>query len=680
MANAWAIETCETLPGLVLDRWPLEQDGRDLVGQSPAAPTDGVYWPSLPSLYGRYDLYAQLTGDAHLMVPGLVLPSEWLVEGRFRLGPPRGVVDLVRVEAGDDWLALRYDPHLGQVAVVDRDGHSFVRNAIATDERYGLGVDGTGAVWLVHGDGGAVSAGFTTAFTAVDARLIVGRAPNGGTLRTQVRDVVLHGELRPLPTGPWCLPHARDRVPFAVPETGQVTLDVDGYFLGLMGRYEGGDDWVARQRLVIAPTLHLSSTTRVVVSVRTLETRSIHPSGSLIRPPDRAVSDRGEFGVVVEHAYLARYVGEWRVLPFYFVAGRVPLSFGLGLGDRNTMASLGPSPASEAILLDGHQPGALETTNPDLLGDPSFPSVLDGAMLWLGNPPTRRRSGSLRALTGMRWGRRMPWCAGRISDQVCKEDLSAVYETAGTLIVEQDLATGPSASDVVLAQGEGGVRWGRDLRPVGFGRLGVAYGMPRVHEVWFDASAEGLMEWGVTAATAAPELQGSVAGGALHTDLALRRAPWLSLAVEGGATGGIIGTIRSLHPDYNFDLVLFSQVLAGAVADRWSADGETGKVAPTLGGVVNAGFGRFGPTIRFGSRSGIELPLFVTRAWTLEPVPGLMAEGALGTELDGALRLNSGQWRLAAEVGVLFPDRGLDPVGLTDDHPVAWELRIGRNL
>lgn len=677
---AAAAPDCAPTPSLVLHRWPLAQDGRDLRGDTPAAPAGGVVWPKLRGWSGWTDTWAQLSDGAHFVVPDVALPESWLLEGWFRLDGARETVDLLKLERdGGDVLVLRYDPHLGQISVEDALGHRFQRGVLAGDARFGLAVQG-GEVWLVHD--GQSPVGFGSALSGTDVRVTIGAAATGDAGRTDVRDVVLHGELRDLPERPWCLPQAHDRVPFAVPETPGVTLEVDGYFLGLMGRYEDVDRWVARQRLVIAPTLHLSQTTRVAVSVRTLETRSIHPTGSLVRTPDPAVSDKGELGVVIEHAYLARYVGEWRVLPFYFVAGRVPLTFGLGLSDRNPMARLGPSPASITGLLDSDQPGALETRNPDLLGDASFPTVFDGASLFLGSPPTRRPSGSMRVVAGGRWGRRMPWCAGRISDRVCKEDLSAVYEGAATLVVEQDVASGPlSGSDAVIAQAEGGVRWGRNLKPVGFGRIGLAYGMPRVREVWFDVSGEAMAEWAVPAVTAAPELQGSVAGGAVHADLAFRRAPWVTLSVEGGATGGIgDGRIRGLHPDYNVDLVLFSQVLAGAVAADWSSHGEDGRITPTLGGVVNAGFGRVGPTIRFGSRSGIELPLFVTRAWTLAPVPGLMAEGALGTELDAALRLNSGNWRLAAEVGVLFPDRGLAPVRPEPEHPTAWELRIGRNL
>ncbi|MEQ1568341.1 MAG: hypothetical protein ABMA64_22070 [Myxococcota bacterium] len=667
---------CDPLPGSVVDRWLLAQDGRDVRGTNPASPAHGVAWELTNGVVPPTSVFAHLEGEAAFIVTDLELPDAFTLEGTFR---PRGdevataLFDL-RWADGRSLELWLLDHHT--VRIVDQDGrrHERAFHLDRTEGRLGFARGDDGRLFLLV-DGALVEVDVGEGTGRGVARLTVGGQTRPGA-RLGVRDVVLHAAVdpeRPIGAHPWCVPSARDDARPEPDSAAGIELEMDGYFLGFMGRYDG-DPWRARQRLVLAPTVRLSRFTRVVLVARTLETKSMHPSGSVLRPADPLLSARGEFGVTVEQGYLARYVGEWRILPFYFAAGRVPLNFGFGAFDRNPMARIGAAPTSMAALLDGVQAGELANHNPELWGDASFGSTLDGGMLFFGNPPARQRTGTSRGLLGLRWGRRNPWCASW-SDLGCPADLRGVYELVATGVLEQQLSTGPlSGSDALLLQGEIGARSGDSaFAPAPFARAAVAYTLPRAFPVWFDASFDGTLDWGVPEEDAAPELAASMIGAWAHGDLAFRAAPWFTLSADAGVTGGLDDKpVRGLHPDADFDLVLFSLVVADGSA-------TSDALAPSLGGVVNAVFGRAGGAVRIGTRSGIEVPWFVTRAWALTDVPGVMStDGALGSELDLGVRLNTRDWRLGAEVGVLFPGQGL--VGADDPHPVAWELRIGRNL
>jgi hypothetical protein len=683
---AGAAPTCEPLPAGVVHRWPLEQDGRDLRGERPAAPSGGVIWPSFwapVSLARRLDTYATLSGPGRFVVTDLQLPDRFTLEGWFVPRSSAVRVHLYRLELGGTSLGLDFDPLRQELVLLDPGGteHAWAVGHSEEPRRFGLVVDEGGGVRLLA-DRSALTLPVTVALPHGPATLQIGGSEHRSA-ELDVRDVALHASSAlVLPEPSWCLPQARGPVPFLEPATEQVKLTMDGYFLGWMGKVQG-DGWVARQRLVLGPVVHLSPVTRVAVAARTLEPKALHRTGSTLRPLEARLTARGEFGLVIEHAFLARYVGEWRVLPFYFVAGRVPLTFGLGLGDRNGLAQLGPSPRSTVALLDGVQAGEVPSTNPELVGIASFGSTLDGAMLFLGSPPSRARTGKLRTAFGARWGRRNPWCSAREGlPWICPEEPAAVYEVAGTAVLQRQVRAGP-AEDAGVVQLEGGTRWADELVPTWFVRGGASFTTPRRGRIWLDIAAEALTERGLEEANVAPELRGSLFAAVGHADLAARVAPWVQLSVDGGLTGGLQDMpIRGLHPDYNADLVLFSQVIAEATATAAEPDPSTAatfvspRLLPTLGGVTNAAFVRYGPKIRIGSHSGIELPLVLMHASTLQPVPGLMERGLLGTELQTGLRLSSESWRLAAEVGLLWPGRGLGGDGCV----TAWELRVGRNL
>jgi hypothetical protein len=688
LQHALAAPACEALPQGVVHRWPLEQDGRDLRGERSAAPSDGVIWPSFwapVSLARRLDSYATLRGHARFVITGLELPARFTLEGWFVPHSAAVRVRLYQLEQDGASVALDLDPLRQELIFLDPGGteHRWAVGPSEGPRRFGLEVDEAGAVRLLA-DREAWAVPRASALPPGPGTLQIGGSEQLSA-ELDVRDVALHASSALLlPEDPWCLPQARGPVPFLEGSgDGSVKLTMDGYFLGWMGQVEG-DGWVARQRLVLGPIVHLSPVTRVAVAARTLEPKALHRTGSTLRPLESRLTARGEFGLVIEHAFLARYVGEWRVLPFYFVAGRVPLTFGLGLGDRNALAQLGPSPRSTVALLDGVQAGVFPSTNPDLVGVASFGSTLDGAMLFLGSPPTRARTGNLRTAFGARWGRRNPWCAAREGVAwLCPEEPAAVYEVAGTAVVQRQVRAGPGQEAGVL-QLEGGTRWADELVPTWFLRGGASFTTARRGLFWMDTALEALVERGLPEANVAPELEGSLFAAVGHADLATRHAPWIQLSVDGGLTGGLGQMpIRGLHPDYNVDLVLFSQVLAEATATAAEPDPATAetfvapRLLPTLGGVTNATFVRYGPVIRIGSRSGIELPLVLAHASALQGIPSLMDRGWLGTELQTGLRLSSESWRLAAEVGLLWPGRALLPA---QDHVTAWELRVGRNL
>jgi hypothetical protein len=686
--GARAAAACEPVPAPVVDRWPLLRDGRDVRGYAPMASVGPVGWPAPWPWRDPATTLVTVPGPARLEATGVDLPEAWLLEGQFELGGEGG--ELLRVvDADDRWLSVRWDPAAGAV-VLEADGERVhqVPAPASPAARVGVGVaEGRpqalvdGALWMPPWADGAPA----TRGAPGGARIVVG----AGSGPVRVRDVVLHGQVLALDDRPWCVPAATQRVPEVEPSLREPKLEFAGYFAGWIG-WVPGNDFVARQRLLLEPTVRLSRHTRVTVAVRALDARAVDRTGSTLQPVPPGVSALGEYGVVVEHAYLARWVGEWRLLPFYFVAGRVPLTFGMGLDDRHSLASLAPPPPSTAAVLDAAHPG-VGADNGDQFGDPTFPSTFDGPLLVLGSPPQRMRSGRHRTLVGVRGGRHNPWCAGRTSP-VCPEVFAPTYEFAGTMLVEQQLVGGPLVGgDGLLGQVDGGARWAPGLRPGGFFRFAMAYTQPRDELLWFAASFEALGDLGLPVPAGAmavsprdptlpaPQFLGDVVGGAGRVDLAVRPLAFAMLTVEGGAAGGLGRDgvpIRGLHPDYNFDLVLFSQVVALATATA-----DPSAVVPTLGGVVNAAFGRVGPTIRIGSRSGIEVPVFLAGATALGPVPGVMDRGWLGLELDTALRLNSGSWRLAADFGWLIAaGAGLDPVALDPAHPTSLELRIGRDL
>lgn len=690
-----SVPRCKPPPDGIVSRWPLEQDGRDLRGSRSAAPSDGVMWPSFwasNSLSRRLETSVFVPGTERLVITDLALPSEWTLEGWFSLETSAVQTRLLQIggrETPSIWLD--YDPLADTLVFSDPSGavSSWPAGDASRSRRFGLAVSSDGSVTLLA-DQLRHPTDATFQRSEPHYTLQIGGSSHEEA-SLSVRDLTLHSDASlTLPELPWCLPAARTAIPLVQKPQGDLRLTMDGYFLGWMGRIDE-DRWIARQRLVLSPIVHLSPVTRVAVAARTLEPRTLHRSGSTLRPLESGATARGEFGLTVEHAFLARYVGEWRILPFYFVAGRVPLTFGLGLGDRNSVAALGPPPRSTVALLDSVQAGTTSTRNPDSMGIASFGSTLDGAMLFLGSPPSRTPTGKLRTAFGARWGRRNPWCASRegIPPACDGDQTAAVYEVAGTAVVQRQVRPG-TEEDAAVLQVEGGTRWSEALAPIWFLRGAGSYTTARRSWVWLDLSGETLAEQGLAEDQNTNEQQGSLFAAVLRAEVALRSAPVALFSIDGGLTGGLgEGPIRGLHPDYNLDLVMFSQVLSDAVATA-NLPSETGGVAttrllPTLGGVSNAGFVRYSPTIRIGARSGFEIPLQLVHAWTLLPVAGLMGKGYLGTEGATGLHVNSESWRLAAEVGALLPGRGLAPaLALTrmqgDRFVVSWELRVGRNL
>ncbi|MEZ4239204.1 MAG: hypothetical protein R3F59_24230 [Myxococcota bacterium] len=656
-----AAAPCDPVPAPLVSRWPLLADGRDIFGDTPLASVGRVGWPAVWA--DPASSWVTLTGDARLEATGVALPSEWLLELRADLGDAPG--ELLRVVDGfGRWVALSREP--GRLVLTDDAEHWLVVDLPDGEHRVGIGRGGGQVAVLV--DGALVDTPWADA-APPDGVAAIRVGASGGVVR--VRDLVLHAEVAAYGATPWCTPPVSGPVPRVEPEPKGPQLEFGGAFLGWIG-WVPGNRFVARQRLLLEPTVRLSRHTRVTVAVRALDARSVDRTGSTLQPVPPGASVLGEYGLVVEHAYLARWVGEWRLLPFYFVAGRVPLTFGMGLDDRNALATLSPPPVSTTALLDAGHLRGIQPGNGDQFGAPR-------------NSCGREARG--RVLVGLRGGRHNPWCASR-SGPVCPDLYAPTYEFVVTGLGEQHLVSGPlSGADGLAVVTEGGARWAYGLRPSVFGRVAVAYDRPRADLLWVSGALEGLLSTGIRGGDdllpgdpglPAPQFRGDVVALAARLDAALRPLAWETLTVEGGGTGGVGGIgpapVRGLHPDYNVDLVLFNQVVAAATAQA-----DPAVVVPTLGGVVDAGFFRIGGTTRIGARSGIEVPLFVVTSWALAPLPGVMDAGPLGTELDGALRLHSGDWRLTTDVGVLVhPGRALGTLGRA--HPASVEVRIGREL
>jgi hypothetical protein len=147
----------------------------------------------------------------------------------------------------------------------------------------------------------------------------------------------------------------------------------------------------------------------------------------------------------------------------------------------------------------------------------------------------------------------------------------------------------------------------------------------------------------------------------------------VSVGVAGGFAAPLVPgqPIRGLHPDFDADLVAFSQV----VAEKTAAAAADPLVTPSMGGVWDGAYARL--SVVFHPVDVAEIPIAVMPAWSFGDT-GAVPQGFLGPELDGAWRIRVASWRVGVEAGVLFPQGALpDYAG---EHPWVADARLGRNL
>lgn len=478
------------------------------------------------------------------------------------------------------------------------------------------------------------------------------------------------------PLTPWCSALATERLPYREPFTGP-RFGVRGYYLGLAGRVSG--DWAARQRLVVGAEAQVTRNTLAVVQLRTLETRGVASTGSLMTVPRGATTTSlSDFGLTVEQAFVTRNSNDLRS-PLFFAAGRIPVSIGSGLGAQNAMGAIDPPPWSAQTLFGEVLPDA-QAVRADFASDRTFQTTVDGLQLAV---RYRRGLSQYAEWTQVRLGRRNPWCAGRLISAAtdageardpCPAATRAVYEaafvasTAGRLYAND-------RPNVIAAVGEAGVRYTIG-KPGWFADASALIVTPRSRPVWLRLSADALSEIGLAAPSDGGlplpfELGGSTVGGAVQADLATYHVPLLTLSVGGGWAGRAgQRPLRGLHPDFDVDLVGFEQVVAAATAEAW----ETGATEdlPSLGGVYGGGYLRNGLTVRIAEI--VDVPVVVIDEWLARSVAGSY-ERYLGTELDVAIRIHAAGWRVGASYGKIWPGKAV-----IAERGWSGALRLARNL
>ncbi|MEQ1502696.1 MAG: hypothetical protein ABMB14_10720, partial [Myxococcota bacterium] len=625
---------------------------------------------------------------------------------------------------GQEIAAVRFGPGAGPCG--GRAGR-WTRLAFAVGPHAEGGLSATVAVGA-HTNEGTLAP--LVGARAITIRAGVGAAPvdrddRGAAVRLD--DLALHADTaaidgpralaeRPYDGARWCEPVHRGRLPYLEP-FDRVEFGVRGYYLGVAGAVlprRGPTEapagaFAARQRMVVGAEAQLSRNTLAVLQVRTLETRGVASTGSMLTvdADAPATTTLRDVALTVEQAFVTRNSNHRRS-PLFFAAGRLPVSLGAGIAAQNGYGAIDPPPWSPVALF-GEQVPETPGTRVDATSDRVFPTTLDGLAAGL-----RFRRGldqSAEWVSG-RIGRHLPWCSGRTieapadaavaaadapgwdqaSRDACPTEMRSVYEAAVAVTVASHRVFRSDRPNVVTAAGEVGVRYtdgGGVFRPDGsFGALSALVVMPRSLPTWVRVAGDAMVEVGVEPDPGDElllplELAGSTLGAAGQVDVASHRLPLVILSVAaGGATAipswldlpGNPDRLRGLHPDFDVDLVGFEHVVATATADAYEQ--RTSDDLPSLGGVYEGAYLRLAPTIRLAEVA--EVPLAVLWERTGLDLPGVLGPGWLGTEVDVGLRIHAAGWRFGFAWGRMVHrgDGWLD--GTLPRSAVS--VRLARNL
>jgi hypothetical protein len=505
-------------------------------------------------------------------------------------------------------------------------------------------------------------------------------------------------------------PAAFSRLPYRAPFE-HPTFDIGGHYLALAGFLDGA--LTARHRLVLAADLQLTRHTETVLQVRTLETRTLAATGSMIGLPRSAqLTSAGDFTLTLEQAWIARN-SEAERSPIFFGAGRLPTGFGVGISEQNGRGAIDPPDWSPTAVF-GHSVEDDATVRADAYGDRTFPSTLDGFALGL---RFRQRRDERAEWLQLRVGRRNPECLGRTIDvpgvddagateaveaveaeaaqqertvggplDACPLPMRSVYEAAMTFSADSPRLLGERTHALSAIAVGWGLRW-RSTTPkphVLFGESSTLLTTARTGKWWVRFAADAVAEVPVWEAEQIEdpivpvpvEDLGNALGGALQFDLSSIRVPFLvgSLALGGDGSYLVYGNAGgALHPDFDVDMVGFEQVVADITARAYT---DSDSLAPSLGGVSGGGYARITLTGRWADLG--EMPISLIYEHNTLEIPDELEPGALGWEVDWALRFHVAGWRLATGVGAFLPGGALaTPADVTH---TSVSFRLARNL
>ncbi len=676
---------CDPRPPEARHVWAMTDDGRDEVGEAPGSAAGGAWFDRE---FGRRVLILPRDRQATFDVTDVVFTDVWTIESTIHLQATegrrlmtlagRGTTLEVDAGPGPKWT-IRTETEKAE-GTLDKETADFTTWRVVSDRSTTPDV-ASSCLWVDSVNLGCVASPAAGVFD-----LRIGSAEDDAPETLYLDDlavhaVALHGES--WPQRPRCSASTEPRPTYT--ELVRDRFSLDGNYLVI-----GGITWegppAVRHRLVLAPTVELSRYTSVHAQIRTLETRWIDASGSAWKGSGTGAQALNDVGVIVDLAWLSRYLRNPRFIPLQFAGGRRPRTFGLGIAHQNSVGSLDPTPVSPTWIYDRDvprrpfgEPLHLEETDAGMLG-----SAMDGIQMTFGpiGRVDRLGSGGITLLVG----RRRPLCAGRLST-VCEEDdpVVLVYEVA----LVSDLGHRRDQPAPATLKGVGGGAWvGLDVSlqlPLwdapSFGAvMSAQVQTPIDTPLGVRLSAEGQVRTGLDEVDVAPEFRGSLAGGVADLDVVLRPLPAGEIILYGGA-----GTAQSgwndhgsaaFHPDFDVDLVGFGQIVAAASA---AEAGPT--VVPSWGGLYRGSYVRYGLSLRYRLSGTWQLPIRVVHG-RLDEAVGDLEPGWLGPELDAALLVAVSAWRIGVVSGTLWPNLGTVTVEEGADQGPWWLVggKLGRDF